>query len=69
MAAVLDGCTTGEQRSVARFFFCGQKDSMQRIFLKKYFLFTVGSICRVKWFSLGGKPFADDKDVETEVQK
>jgi hypothetical protein len=47
--------------------FCGQKDSMQRIFVKKYFLFTVRSVCRVKRFSLGGKCFADD-EVETEVR-
>jgi hypothetical protein len=35
------------------FFFCGQKDSMQRIFIKKCFLFTVGSVCRVKRFTTG----------------
>jgi hypothetical protein len=39
------------------------------IFIKKCFLFTMGSICRVKWFSLGGKRFADDEEVETEVLK
>jgi hypothetical protein len=37
MAAVLEECTTEEQRSDVRFF-CGQKHSMQRIFKKKYFL-------------------------------
>jgi hypothetical protein len=42
---------------------------MQRIFMKKYFLFTVGSVCRVKRFSLGGKRFADGEEVETEVRK
>jgi hypothetical protein len=26
---------------------------MQRIFIKKYFLFTVGSVCRVKKFTIG----------------
>jgi hypothetical protein len=31
--------------------FCGQKDSMQRIFIQKYFLFTMGSVCRVKRFT------------------
>jgi hypothetical protein len=41
MATVLEESTTEEQRSVVMFF-CGQKDFMQRIFIKKYFLFTVG---------------------------
>jgi hypothetical protein len=31
--------------------FCGQKDSMQRIFIKKCFLFMVGSVCSVKRFT------------------
>jgi hypothetical protein len=51
MATVLEECTTEEQRSVVRF--CGQKDSMQRIFTKKYFLFMVGSVCRIKQFTTG----------------
>jgi hypothetical protein len=42
---------------------------MQRIFIKKYFLFTVGRVCRVKRFHLGGKSFADDEEVETEVRR
>jgi hypothetical protein len=42
---------------------------MKRIFIKKFFLFTVGRVCRVKRFSLGGKRFADDEEVETEVRK
>jgi hypothetical protein len=42
---------------------------MQRIFIKKCFLFTVGSDCRVKLFTTGGKRFADDEKVETEVRK
>jgi hypothetical protein len=29
----------------------------------------LGSVCRVKWFHLGCKCFADDKEVETEVWK
>jgi hypothetical protein len=29
----------------------------------------VGSVCRVKRFSLGGKRFANDEEVETEVRK
>jgi hypothetical protein len=35
--------------------------------INKCFLFTVGSVYRVKRFSLGGKHFADDEEVETEV--
>jgi hypothetical protein len=42
---------------------------MQRIFIKKRFLFTVGSVCRVKRFSLGGRLIADDEEAETEVRK
>jgi hypothetical protein len=49
--------------------FCGQKDSMQRIFINKYFLFTLGSVCRVKRLCLDDKCFADDEDDETEVRK
>jgi hypothetical protein len=41
MMAVLDEYTTEEQRPVLRF--CGQKNSMQRIFIKKYFLFTAAN--------------------------
>jgi hypothetical protein len=37
---------------------------MQRIFIKKYFLFTVGSVSQ-----LGGSCFTDDKKFETEVRK
>jgi hypothetical protein len=29
----------------------------------------VGSVCRVKLFSPGGKRFADDEEVETEMRK
>jgi hypothetical protein len=42
---------------------------MQRIFIKKSFLFMVGSVCWVKWCSFGGKHFADDKEVEMEAWK
>jgi hypothetical protein len=49
MSTVLKEYITEEQRSVVRFFFvCVQKASMRNIFVKKYFLFTVGSVCRVK---------------------
>jgi hypothetical protein len=36
-------------------FFCGQKDSIQKTFIKKCFLFTVGSVCRVKRFTTGSR--------------
>jgi hypothetical protein len=49
---------------------------MQWLFINKCFLFTVESVCRVKRFTtgsrnchLGGKYFADDEEVETEVRK
>jgi hypothetical protein len=39
------------------------------MFLKKCFLFTVGSVCRVKRFLIDSRIFADDEEVETEVRK
>jgi hypothetical protein len=56
------------RRAAFCYVFCGQKDSMKKIFIKKCFLFTVGSVCRVKRFHLGGKRFADE-EVETEAWK
>jgi hypothetical protein len=67
MATVLEVSTTEMQRSVVRF--CGPKDSMQEIVIKKCLLFKVRSACRGKRFHLGGKRFADDEEVETEVLK
>jgi hypothetical protein len=67
MATVLEECSTEERRSVVRFY--GQKDSVKRIFIKKCFLFMSGSVLCVKRFHLGGKHFADDEEVETEVRK
>jgi hypothetical protein len=46
IAAVLEEYTTEEQCSVVCFM--GKKDSMQRILIKKYFLFTVGRVFRAK---------------------
>jgi hypothetical protein len=73
MVTVFEECTTEEQRYIV---FWGQKDSMQRIFRKKYFLFIVGSVCPVQRFAaglrnchLGGIRFADDEEVEPEVRK
>jgi hypothetical protein len=46
---------------------------MQRIFIKKCFLFTVGSVCHVKRITSGSRNVAnvshDDEEVETEVRK
>jgi hypothetical protein len=67
MVTVLEECTTEKQLSVVRF--CGQKDPLRRIFIKKYFLFMVGSICRVKGFTTGPKNSLTDEEVEMEVQK
>jgi hypothetical protein len=56
MATVLEVRITEEQRSVMRFFLGGgQKDPLQRIFIKKCFLFTVGSVCPVKPFINGSR--------------
>jgi hypothetical protein len=51
MATVLDDCAAEEQLSVMRFY--GQKDAMQKIFIKRCFLFMVGSVCLVTWFTTG----------------
>jgi hypothetical protein len=68
MATVLEECTTQKQPSVVRFF-VGKNDSIQKIFIKKYFVFMIGTVCRVKRFSLGVKRFADEEEVEMEVRK
>jgi hypothetical protein len=46
-----------------------QDDSVERIFIKKCFLFTMGSVGCVKLLNLGGKCFARDEEVETGVRK
>jgi hypothetical protein len=51
------------------FFFCRQKDSMQRIFIQKRFLFTVGRVCRVKLFTSGSRNSLKNEEVETEMRK
>jgi hypothetical protein len=58
MVAVLEENTTKEQRSVVRF--CGQKDSMQWIFVKKCFLFTVRNTYGVKRFTTGSIKSLED---------
>jgi hypothetical protein len=49
--------------------FYGQRDSMQRMFTNKCFLFLLGSVCHIKLFHLGGRYFAYDEEVEMEVWK
>jgi hypothetical protein len=61
MATALKAYNAEEQNSVVRF--CGQKNSMQKTFTKKCLVFTAGSCSQ-----LGGKGFADDEEVETEVR-
>jgi hypothetical protein len=56
MATVLEGHTTEEQRFVVLFFLWAN-DSMQRIFTKKCFLFTIESVCRVNRFTTGWQMF------------
>jgi hypothetical protein len=53
MATAHEEYTIEEQRSVV--LFCDQKDSMQRMFIKKCFPFTVGNVCRVKRFTGGSR--------------
>jgi hypothetical protein len=57
MATLLEEFIAEEQRHVVGF--CDQKDSMQRIFIKKYSVFTVGSVCRVKGFTTGSRNVAN----------
>jgi hypothetical protein len=55
METVLEKCITEKQSSVMRF--CWQKDKTQRIFIKKCFLFMVGSVCSVKRFTTRWQTF------------
>jgi hypothetical protein len=43
------------QRAAFCCVFYGQNDSMQRIFIKKCFLLTVGSVCHVNRFTTGSR--------------
>jgi hypothetical protein len=67
MAIVIQEYHTEEQRSVGRPLW--EKGLNTNIFIKKCFLFTVGSVCGVKRFHFSGKRFAVDEEVETDVQK
>jgi hypothetical protein len=42
---------------------------MQKIFIKKTFLFMMGSVCHVKRLHPGSKRFADDEKSEEEARK
>jgi hypothetical protein len=55
MATVLGDCTIEEQRCLC--VLPGQNDSMQKIFTKKCFPFTVGSVYRVKRFTTWWQTF------------
>jgi hypothetical protein len=59
------------KNSVPFFVFCGQKDSLQRIFIT---FLVYGRKCFLgkaihNWSEKRTKPFADDERVETEVRK
>jgi hypothetical protein len=70
MVTMFEEYPTEEQCYLVRFFcLFVQKDSVQRIFTKKCFLFMLRKVFRVKRFHLGGKRFVVDEDVETEVRK
>jgi hypothetical protein len=61
MMTVLEGVLP--KSSVPLCVFCGQIDSMQRIFVNKCFLFMVGNVCRLKQFTAGLRN--SFKDVES----
>jgi hypothetical protein len=74
-----DDSTLGLYQRRAAFcceFFCGKKVSRQRIIIKKYVLFTVGNVCRVKRFTTGLQMFrwwrgwnGDAEVAETTVKR
>jgi hypothetical protein len=51
------------------FFYLWAKGLNAKDIDKEMFLFTGGSVCRVKRLHFGGRRFADDEEVETEVLK
>jgi hypothetical protein len=62
MAIVLEDCTREEQHLLC--VFCGQKESVHRIFIEKCFLVMVGSVYCVKQFTTGSRNSL--KDVQKE---
>jgi hypothetical protein len=57
MATVLEECANEEQRSVVRFFVGRRTQCKGYSFIKKCFLFTLGSVCGVKRFTIGWQTF------------
>jgi hypothetical protein len=62
MAVVLEGCTTEAKRSFVRFFFFVGKVTQCKGYSQR-------NVSHVKRFSLSGKCFADEEEVEIEVRK
>jgi hypothetical protein len=67
MATVHVESTKEEQRSVVRLF-CGQEDSLQRIFTKKRFLFLVRSVCSVMRFTTGMRVSQERSNIADDVR-
>jgi hypothetical protein len=72
--ATLFGGVLPKSNVLLFFFSCGQMDSIQKVFIKKCFLFTVGSVCSTKGFttrsgkfSRGRSKVADDARLDAEV--
>jgi hypothetical protein len=61
MATVLEEYTSEEQRFIVHF--CGQKDSVQRIFINRCFLFMFGKCLSCKTVH----NWVANEDVKTEV--
>jgi hypothetical protein len=57
MATVYGNYITEKQR--CGMFFCWQKDSMQRILIKKRFPFKLESVCRIKRLTTGSRSVAN----------
>jgi hypothetical protein len=60
LVLIVETATLLEESSVLLCPFCRQKDSMQRIFIKKYFLFTVEGVCGIKRFTNRPRHFFKD---------
>jgi hypothetical protein len=59
---MIEECVAVEQNSVV--LFCGQKHSMQIIFIKKCFLFTMGSVLDDKRFTIASRNILKIEEVE-----
>jgi hypothetical protein len=67
MATALEGCTIEDHHFGLHLY--GQKGSLQRIFMNKCFMFTVGSVCRVKRSTFRRRNIAYDGEVEMKARK